>query len=61
MRWPGTEAVEGNFHKLFPSYEEFWGRAGDAATPVPEPAPLDEFLNCMRRGQAAPKVKVRAD
>ena len=29
--------------------------------PADEPAPLDEFLNCMRRGQAAPKVKVRAD
>lgn len=61
MRWPGTEAVEGNFHKLFPSYEEFWARAGDAATPVPEPARFEEFLIRMRRGQSAPKVKVRAD
>lgn len=61
MRWPGTDAIEGNFHKLFPSYEEYWTRSGDASTPVPPPAPLEEFLSQMRRGQAAPKVKVRAE
>jgi uncharacterized protein (TIGR02246 family) len=61
MRWPGTEWVEGNFHKLFPSYAEFWAREGDHGGPVQEPAPLDKFLQTMRRGAAAPKVKVRAD
>ena len=61
MRWPGTEWVEGNFHKLFPSYAEFWARAGDHGGPVPDPAPLDKFLETMRRGAAPPKVKVRAD
>ncbi len=61
MRWPGTEWVEGNFHKLFPSYAEFWAREGDHGGPVAEPAPLDKFLETMRRGAAAPKVKVRAD
>lgn len=61
MRWPGTDGAEGNFHKLFPSYAEFWARDGAAAHPVPAPAPLDQFLATMRRGQAAPKVKVRAD
>ena len=61
MRWPGTEWTEGNFHKLFPSFAEFWARDGDHGGPVPEPAPLDKFLETMRRGQAAPKVKVRAD
>ena len=61
MRWPGTDWVEGNFHKLFPSYAEFWAREGDHGGPVAEPAPLDGFLNTMRRGAAAPKVKVRAD
>jgi uncharacterized protein (TIGR02246 family) len=61
MRWPGTEWAEGNFHKLFPSYAEFWARAGDHGGPVAEPAPLDKFLQTMRRGAAAPKVKVRAD
>lgn len=61
MRWPGTEWVEGNFHKLFPSYAEFWARDGDPGGPVAEPAPLDQFLATMRRGAAAPKVKVRAD
>jgi uncharacterized protein (TIGR02246 family) len=61
MRWPGTEPVEGNFHKLFPSWAEFWAREGAADGPVPEPAPLDGFLAAMRRGAAAPKVKVRAE
>ncbi len=61
MRWPGTDWVEGNFHKLFPSYAEFWSREGDQGGPVTEPAPLDQFLATMRRGTAAPKVKVRAD
>ncbi len=61
MRWPGTEWVEGNFHKLFPSYAEFWAREGDHGGPVAEPAPLDKYLETMRRGAAAPKVKVRAD
>jgi hypothetical protein len=61
MRWPDTEWVEGNFHKLFPSYAEYWAREGDHDGPVAEPAPLDQFLNHMRRGGDAPKVKVRAD
>lgn len=61
MRWPGTKWAEGTFHKLFPSYAEFWARDGDHGGPVAEPAPLDQFLATMRRGAAAPKVKVRAD
>ncbi len=61
MRWPNTDWVEGNFHKLFPSFEEFWARSGDHGGPVAEPAPLDKFLETMRRGNAAPKVKVRAE
>ena len=61
MRWPGTEWVEGNFHKLFPSFAEFWARPGDHGGPVVEPAPLEKFIETMRRGQAAPKIKVRAE
>ncbi len=61
MRWPGTEPVEGNFHKLFPSWGEFWARDGAPEGPVPDPAPLDGFLDAMRRGAAAPKVRVRAE
>ncbi len=61
MRWPGTDWVEGNFHKLFPSYADYWARDGAPEGPVPEPAPLEGFLNAMRRGAAAPKVKVRAE
>ena len=61
MRWPGTDWVEGNFHKLFPSYVEFWTREADHGGPVAEPARLDKYLETMRRGAAPPKVKVRAD
>jgi hypothetical protein len=61
MRWPGGDWVEGNFQKLFPSFAEFWARDGDHGGPVAQPAPLEGFLNAMRRGAAAPKVKVRAD
>lgn len=61
MRWPGTQWVEGNFHKLFPSFAEYWARDGDHGGPVADPAPLEGFIKAMRRGQAAPKVKVRAD
>jgi uncharacterized protein (TIGR02246 family) len=61
MRWPGTEWSEGNFHKLFPSFAEFWSREGDDGSPVPEPAPLEKFLETMRRGATAPEVKVRAE
>ena len=60
MRWPGSEWSEGNFHKLFPSFAEYWARGGDHDGPVPEPAPLDRFIETMRRGSNAPKVKVRA-
>jgi uncharacterized protein (TIGR02246 family) len=61
MRWPGTEPTEGNFHKLFPSFAEYSAREGDHDGPVPSPAPFEGFINAMRRGEAAPKVKVRAD
>ncbi|MFZ4687772.1 MAG: nuclear transport factor 2 family protein [Polymorphobacter sp.] len=61
MRWPGTEWSDGGFHKLFPSFADFWARSGDAGGPVPEPAARDQFLAQMRRGAEAPRVKVRAD
>ncbi|WP_245829136.1 nuclear transport factor 2 family protein [Novosphingobium mathurense] len=61
MRWPGTEWTEGNFHKLFPSFDEFWARKGDHGGPVAEPAPFDRFIETMRRGKDAPKVRVRAE
>jgi len=61
MRWPGAEWSEGNFHKLFPSFAEFWERDGAPEGPVPDPAPAEQFITTMRRGSEAPKVKVRAD
>ena len=61
MRWPNADWAEGNFHKLFPSFAEYWARSEDHGGPAPEPAPLEKFLETMRRGQSAPKVKVRAE
>lgn len=61
MRWPGTQWVEGNFHKLFPSFADYWARGGDHGGPVAKPAPLDKFIETMRRGAPPPKVKVRAE
>jgi hypothetical protein len=60
MRWPGTAPYDGGFHTLFPSFAQFWARAGDDGHPVAEPAPIEEFLNFMRRDASAPKVKIRA-
>ncbi|NDU79612.1 nuclear transport factor 2 family protein, partial [Actinomadura sp. DSM 109109] len=56
MRWPGREPYEGGFHELFPSWREFWARSGAPEGPVPEPAPLDQFINRMRGTAEAPRV-----
>lgn len=59
MRWPGVEPYEGGFHDLFPSWREFWERGRDLDSPVPPPAPLEEFVKRMRRGVTSPHVRVR--
>ncbi|WP_375739940.1 nuclear transport factor 2 family protein [Pseudomonas boanensis] len=60
MRWPGREPYDGSWHELWPSWKTFWNnKPGDALPEVAEPAPLDAFLERMRRGSSAPKVRVR--
>lgn len=61
MRWPGREPYHGTFHDLFPSWKEFWADSApkDQLPQVAEPLPLDGFLRGMRRGTAAPKIRVR--
>ena len=59
MRWPGREHYDGGFHELFPSWREFWSQGPQPHAAVAEPAPLDRFLDTMRRGQKPPQVKVR--
>ncbi len=59
MRWPGIEPYDGSFHELFPSWGEFWSRGEPADAPVAEPAPLEKFLDGMRRGHRPPTVRVR--
>jgi len=59
MRWPDVEPYEGGYHSLFPSWAEFWARQGPSDSPVPEPAPFDEFIARMRREAQAPSIRVR--
>ncbi len=59
MRWPGREPYDGGFHELFPSWREFWSQGPRPQAAVAEPAPLDRFIDTMRRGHKAPAVKVR--
>ena len=59
MRWPGREPYEGTFHDLFPSWKEYWSRKAPADGPVEPPAPLEKFIETMRRGNKLPSVRVR--
>lgn len=60
MRWPDRERYEGAYHALWPSWTEFWSNPpGDDAVEVAAPAPLEQFLQTMRRGEPEPKIRVR--
>jgi hypothetical protein len=60
MRWPDREAYEGAYHELWPSWTEFWANPPDNSEPdVAPPAPIEQFLNHMRRGAPDPRIRVR--
>lgn len=59
MRWPGREPYNGAFHELFPSWREFWSNPLEGEPEVAAPAPLEKFLESMRRGTPAPRIRVR--
>jgi uncharacterized protein (TIGR02246 family) len=59
MRWPGREPYEGAFHELFPSWKEFWARRSPSDAPIAEPAPLESFIETMRRGNTVRGNRVR--
>ncbi len=59
MRWPGREPYEGAFHALFPSWKEFWARGGASEDPIAPPAPLERFIETMRRGTEVHANRVR--
>ena len=60
MRWPDREPYEGAYHDLWPSWADFWANPPDSDEPeVAAPAPLDQFLNTMRRGAPEPRIRVR--
>ena len=60
MRWPDRDPYAGAYHDLWPSWDEFWMNPPDSDEPeVAAPAPLDQFLNIMRRGAAEPNIRVR--
>ena len=61
MRWPGVPPYEGSYHDLFPGWREFWAREGQAnEAPVADPAPLEGFIDAMRRGHPLPRPRVRS-
>jgi uncharacterized protein (TIGR02246 family) len=59
MRWPGREPYEGAFHELFPSWKAFWARTQTDDAPIAEPAPLERFIETMRRGNDVSANRVR--
>jgi hypothetical protein len=61
LRWPGREPYSGAFQDLFPSWTEFWAKRPDRdqLPEVAAPAPLEKFLETMRRGAPVPKMRVR--
>ncbi|MFD2272787.1 hypothetical protein ACFS07_20825 [Undibacterium arcticum] len=59
MRWPGRESYDGAWHALWPTWKEFWDRPAEGLPQVAQPAPLDKFLETMRRGAPIPKIRVR--
>lgn len=59
MRWPGREPYEGGFHELFPSWSEFWAKSPEAEPAVAAPAPLEAFIETMRRGNDVRSNRVR--
>lgn len=62
MRWPGREPYAGSFHDLFPSWAAFWAReavSGDIAPAVAEPAPLERFIETMRKDHEVGNIRVR--
>jgi uncharacterized protein (TIGR02246 family) len=59
IRWPGREPYAGSFHDLFPSWKDYWDRGGPEAGPLAEPAPLEAFIETMRRGQQVRDNRVR--
>lgn len=59
MRWPGREPYEGAFHALFPSWKEFWARDAVSDEPIASPAPLEQFIETMRRGNDVHANRVR--
>ena len=60
MRWPDRDHYEGAFHELWPSWQAFWDNPiTDYLPVVAEPAPLEQFLQTMRRDGGAPSIRTR--
>jgi uncharacterized protein (TIGR02246 family) len=59
MRWPGREPYEGSFHALFPSWKDYWDRGAPGDGPLAPPAPLEQFIETMRRGNEVHGNRVR--
>jgi uncharacterized protein (TIGR02246 family) len=51
MRWPGREPYDGGWEQFWPSWSDFWDRTVDLEADVALPAPIDGFLESLRRGR----------
>lgn len=51
IRWPGKPPREGHWHANFPSWAAFWDQPERHEAAVPPPAPIDKFIDTMRRGE----------
>lgn len=58
IRWPDRPVEDGHWHDLWPSWQSFWAEKPEGLPSVAAPAPLEQFLATMRRGSAAPKLRV---
>ncbi len=60
MRWPDRDSYDGAYHELWPSWAEFWASPPPPGeSEVAPPAPLEKFLDTMRRGAPEPRIRVR--
>jgi len=60
MRWPDRETYDGAYHDLFPTWREFWETPlADGEPSVAAPAPLEQFLQTMRRDAGDPHIRTR--
>ncbi len=59
MRWPDRDPYEGGYADFFPAWQRFWSADFVADCDVPEPAPIDAFLDSLEPRESKTSVRVR--